>query len=91
MSNGSSVVASVFVMASCCSAVLEVRRYPKVWSLYLLTVVLHMYFLVWGMMDSHSLRWISNVKDSLCNWFEGSLSCVVRYSLVELVGLVEMC
>ena len=37
VSSGCSVIASVFVMASC-SAVLEVRRHPNAWSPYLLNV-----------------------------------------------------
>jgi hypothetical protein len=43
VSNGRSVIANVFVMASC-SVVLEVRRHPNVWSPHLSNVVPHMHF-----------------------------------------------
>jgi hypothetical protein len=43
VSNGRSVIANVFVMASC-SAVLEVRRHPNAWSPCLSNVVPHMHF-----------------------------------------------
>jgi hypothetical protein len=68
-SNGRSVIASVFVMASC-SVVLEVRRHPNAWSPYLSNVVPHMHFLDWC---SRSLRCRSNVNGSLLRRVEGSL------------------
>jgi hypothetical protein len=43
VSNGRSVIANVFVMASC-GVVLEVRRHPNAWSPYLSNVVPHMHF-----------------------------------------------
>jgi hypothetical protein len=43
VSNGRSVIADVFVMASC-SAVLEVRWHPNAWSPCLSNVVPHMHF-----------------------------------------------
>jgi hypothetical protein len=43
VSNGRSVIANVFVMASC-AAVLEVRRHPNAWSPYLSNAVPHVHF-----------------------------------------------
>ncbi len=95
VSNGRSVIANVFVMASC-SVVLGVRRHPNAWSPHLSNVVPHVHVPGLWMMGSRSLRCVSSVKDSLFNRFEGSLlgelcSAVLANGLSELgrKGLVS--
>ena len=81
MSSGRSDIVSGFVMAcleyfhdGLCSVVLEGRHHPEAWSQYLSNVLLHMmHYLVWFMMGTRSLRWMSSVNNSLCNRFEGLL------------------
>ena len=76
---------SVFVTA-CCSVVLDVWQHPDKWFPYLSNLVPHnMYFLVWLMMGSCSLR-----ISSLCNQFEGSLHDKFLCSAMIVSGLSKL-